>query len=103
VKNNGRTELIVWGKRGPKKKIYDYIDIALPVVHGTNVEDGALQGMLRSLGLPFAGCDVSASAIGMDKYVQKLIFREAGIPVLPASGLIPLKEERTSALRHQRQ
>ena len=43
----------------------------------------ALQGMFRSLGLPFAGCDVSASAIGMDKYVQKLIFREAGIPVLP--------------------
>lgn len=83
VKNNGRTELIVWGKRGPKKKIYDYIDIALPVVHGTNVEDGALQGMFRSLGLPFAGCDVSASAIGMDKYVQKLVFREAGIPVLP--------------------
>ncbi len=83
VKNNGRTELIVWGKRGPKKSIYDYIDIALPVVHGTNVEDGALQGLFRSLGLPFAGSEVSASAIGMDKYVQKLIFREAGIPVLP--------------------
>ena len=58
------------------------IDVALPIVHGTNVEDGALQGYLRTLGLPFAGCDVLASAVGMDKHVAKLVFRDAGIPVL---------------------
>jgi D-alanine-D-alanine ligase len=83
VKNGSRTYLIEWGNRGPKKKVYDYIDVALPVVHGTNVEDGALQGFLRTIGVPFAGCDVCASAVGMDKYIQKLLFREAGIPVLP--------------------
>ncbi|MCR4771200.1 MAG: D-alanine--D-alanine ligase [Oscillospiraceae bacterium] len=63
------------------KRIYDHIDIAFPVVHGTNVEDGALQGYFRTLRLPFAGCDVSASALGMDKYAQKLMYRAAGIPV----------------------
>jgi D-alanine-D-alanine ligase len=83
VKNADRVELIEWGKRGPKKKLYGYMDVALPVVHGTNVEDGALQGFLRTLGLPFAGCDVCASAVGMDKYIQKLVFRDAGLPVLP--------------------
>lgn len=58
------------------------IDVVLPIVHGTNVEDGTLQGYLKTLGVPFAGCDVLASAVGMDKYIMKLVFREAGIPVL---------------------
>ena len=58
------------------------IDIAFPVVHGTNVEDGALQGYLKTVGIPFVGCDVTASAIGMDKYATKVILKENGIPVL---------------------
>ncbi len=58
------------------------IDVVLPIVHGTNVEDGTLQGYLKTLGVPFAGCDVLASAVGMDKHIMKLVFREAGIPVL---------------------
>lgn len=57
-------------------------DIAFPVVHGTNVEDGALQGYLKTLGVTFVGCDVTASAIGMDKYATKIIVKENGIPVL---------------------
>lgn len=65
---------------GKKEKIQ--IDIAFPVVHGTNVEDGALQGYLKTLGIPFVGCDVTASAVGMDKYVSKLVLKENGIPVL---------------------
>nr|MCR4778241.1 D-alanine--D-alanine ligase [Lachnospiraceae bacterium] len=60
------------------------IDVAFPVVHGTNVEDGAFQGYLKTLGLPFVGCDVTASAVGMDKYIQKLILKENNIPVLDA-------------------
>ncbi len=60
------------------------IDLVLPVVHGTNVEDGALQGYFKTLGLPFAGCDVTASAVGMDKYIMKMILKEAGVPVLDA-------------------
>lgn len=68
-----------------KKDIYSSpipIDMVFPVVHGTNVEDGALQGYLKTIGVPFAGCDVTPSALGMDKYASKVILRENGIPVL---------------------
>ena len=59
------------------------IDVALPVVHGTNVEDGVLQGYLETLGIPYVGCDVISSAVGMDKYVMKVMLKEAGVNVLP--------------------
>ncbi|MBO4877544.1 MAG: D-alanine--D-alanine ligase [Ruminococcus sp.] len=58
------------------------VDIAFPIVHGTNVEDGALQGYLQTLDLPYVGCDVLASAIGMDKFVMKILLKDAGFPVL---------------------
>lgn len=58
------------------------IDVAFPIVHGTNVEDGALQGYLKTLGVPFVGCDVLASAVGMDKYVMKTVLKNEGFPVL---------------------
>ena len=66
----------------PSGKTVRQIDVVLPVVHGTNEEDGVLQGHLRTIGVPFAGCDVAASAVGMDKAFQKTIVREAGVPVL---------------------
>ncbi len=58
------------------------LDVALPIVHGTNCEDGSLQGFLETLRLPYAGCDVLASAVGMDKAIFKSVLRTAGIPVL---------------------
>lgn len=58
------------------------IDVAFPVVHGANVEDGSLQGFLRHYNSPFAGCDVMASAVTMDKYVMKTVLKDSGIPVL---------------------
>ncbi len=71
----------------PAKKLgsnlVSMLDAALPIVHGTNVEDGALQGYLQTIGLPFAGCDVISSAVGMDKYVMKVILKEAEVNVLP--------------------
>ena len=59
-------------------------DMAFPVVHGTNVEDGALQGYLKTIGVPFVGPDVTASAISMDKFITKAVLKEAGVPVLDA-------------------
>jgi len=56
-------------------------DVAFPLVHGTNGEDGTLQGFLEIADIPYAGCGVAASAIGMDKALMKALFREAGIPV----------------------
>jgi len=58
------------------------IDVALPCVHGTNVEDGALQGFFETLRLPYAGCDVLSSAVGMDKAMMKAVLKLAGVPVL---------------------
>lgn len=55
--------------------------VAFPLVHGTYGEDGTLQGFLETAGLPYAGCGVAASAIGLDKALMKALFREAGIPV----------------------
>lgn len=58
------------------------IDAAFPIVHGTNVEDGALQGYFQTLNIPYVGCDVLSSAMGMDKYVMKAVLKDNGIPVL---------------------
>lgn len=66
------------------KASVDSFEVAVPVVHGTNVEDGTLMGYLEMLGVPYASCDVTASALGMDKFAMKAVLADAGIPVLPA-------------------
>ena len=58
-------------------------DAVFPVLHGTNCEDGTMQGFLETLDVPYVGCGVLASAMGMDKEISKLMAREAGAPVLP--------------------
>lgn len=59
------------------------IDVIFPIIHGTGGEDGALQGLLRLLELPFVGSDVIGSAAGMDKDVAKRLLRDAGLAVAP--------------------
>jgi len=59
------------------------LDVVFPVLHGTFGEDGTVQGLLELAGLPYVGADVLGSAVGMDKDVQKRLFRQAGIPVTP--------------------
>lgn len=80
---NGQVQLMRYPMRKFGGNLLDIIDIAFPIVHGTNVEDGALQGYFQTLGIPYVGCDVLSSAIGMDKYVMKAVLRDNGIPVLP--------------------
>ena len=58
-------------------------DAVFPIIHGSTGEDGVLQGLLEMLGLPYAGCGVAASAVGMDKVISKELAAEEGIPVLP--------------------
>ncbi|MDO4434424.1 MAG: D-alanine--D-alanine ligase [Alysiella sp.] len=53
------------------------------ILHGTYGEDGTVQGALESLGIPYTGCGVMASALGMDKYRCKLIWQALGLPVPP--------------------
>tara|TARA_B100001123_G_scaffold405285_1_gene495495 strand:- start:7169 stop:8221 length:1053 start_codon:yes stop_codon:yes gene_type:complete len=61
----------------------DTADVVFPLIHGTQGEDGSLQGLLELAGIPYAGAGVAASGVGMDKSLQKALFREAGIPVAP--------------------
>lgn len=83
VNEGGRVSLVPYpAKMFGSKPVA--VDIAFPVVHGTNVEDGALQGYLKTLGIPFVGPDVTSSAISMDKYITKAVLKEAGVPVLDA-------------------
>ncbi|MCF7627509.1 D-alanine--D-alanine ligase, partial [Holdemanella sp. SCCA2] len=64
-----------------RKDITD-IDIILPVVHGNNVEDGTLAGLLDSIGIPYVGSHVLGSALGQDKVVMKQVMSSVGIPVV---------------------
>ncbi len=57
------------------------VDLVFPIIHGASGEDGALQGFLEILGLPYVGAGVAASAAGMDKALFKALLRDAGIPV----------------------
>jgi D-alanine-D-alanine ligase len=59
------------------------LDVVFPLLHGPFGEDGVLQGMLEALGVPYAGCGVAASAVGMDKVAMKRAFVAEGLPVTP--------------------
>ncbi len=62
-------------------------DTAFIALHGRGGEDGVIQGVLEALGIPYSGCKVAASAIGMDKLRTKLLWAGAGLPT-PAFELI---------------
>ncbi|WP_301747064.1 D-alanine--D-alanine ligase, partial [uncultured Duncaniella sp.] len=68
----------LFGNKGPLTTL----DVVIPVLHGSNVEDGIFEGVLETIGIPYAGCDTLASANGMDKITMKMILRESGIPVI---------------------
>src|SRR5260370_3618990 len=57
------------------------LDVVFPVLHGTYGEDGALQGLLEMANVPYVGCGVLGSSLGMDKEKMKLVFQAVGLPV----------------------
>jgi D-alanine-D-alanine ligase len=63
-------------------KTIAHLDVVIPVLHGSNGEDGTFQGILQATGIPFAGCDVLSSANGMDKITMKMILSASDIPVV---------------------
>ena len=73
-------------KNGENEEIYNLIwtikelDVVFPVLHGIGGEDGTIQGMLELLKVPYVGCGVLSSAVGMDKVYTKIIFEKAQIP-----------------------
>lgn len=82
INDNGKFLLVRYPGKKFSNNVIAEIDVALPAVHGTNVEDGSLQGFFKTVGIPFAGCDVCASALGMDKAATKAVLKENGVPVL---------------------
>jgi len=63
------------------------IDIWFPVLHGPNGEDGTIQGLLELLQMPYVGCRVLGSALGMDKLAMKSAFAQAGLPQVKYRGV----------------
>jgi len=59
------------------------LDVVFPIMHGTFGEDGTVQGFLELAGLPYVGAGVLASSVGMDKDVQKRLFEQEGLPIVP--------------------
>jgi len=75
------TGLRVYGARGSADLP---LDAVFPVLHGTFGEDGTVQGLLECSNLAYVGADVLGSAIGMDKEIAKILWRDAGLPIVPS-------------------
>ncbi|GAA2413009.1 D-alanine--D-alanine ligase family protein [Nonomuraea africana] len=69
--------------RWPVELRGDVVDVVFPVLHGPFGEDGVLQGHLETLGIPYVGCGVLASAVAMDKVAMRRAFLAEDIPVTP--------------------
>lgn len=78
--NNG--QMLVNQAGGVFKKVLAKIDVVFPVVHGLNVEDGTLQGFIEMYNIPYVGCDLTASAVGMDKIIFKKVLLASNVPVI---------------------
>ena len=88
-------------KKNGIKRIIDYVDLVLPIVHGTNVEDGTLQGFLELIGIPYVGSNLYSAAVGQDKVFQKQIFESSGLPVTKYTWFFDseYKEDEESVLK----
>jgi D-alanine-D-alanine ligase len=74
-------------------------DAAFPVLHGVDGEDGAIAGLLRLTGVPFVGSPVRAGALGIDKWVTKLVAEALGIRTAPGVLVGGHVEDRTGGTR----
>ncbi|WP_309232434.1 D-alanine--D-alanine ligase family protein [Micromonospora tarensis] len=63
--------------------VHAELDVVFPVLHGPFGEDGVVQGLLETLNVPYVGCGILASAVGMDKVAMKRALRAEGVPVVP--------------------
>ena len=58
------------------------LNVVIPVLHGSNGEDGIFEGVLETIGIPYAGCNTLSSANGMDKITMKQILQANDVPVV---------------------
>jgi len=89
LKQGNNTQELISGK----------IDVVFPVLHGTNGEDGTVQGLLKLANIPYVGPDVLGSSVGMDKDVMKRLLRDAGVPI--ANFITAYAHKRESLSYHE--
>lgn len=77
-----KNEFFLQNTKGLFRKELTDLDIILPVVHGNNIEDGTLAGLLETIGIPYVGSHVIGSAIGQDKVIMKQVMESASLPVV---------------------
>lgn len=75
-------KMVLNAKKGIFKKVLAKLDVVFPVVHGLNVEDGTLEGLLEMYNVSYVGCDVCSSAVGMNKIVFKKVLEASKLPVV---------------------
>jgi len=75
-------EFVLLSTKGMFNKVVDKIDVAFPIVHGQNTEDGTLAGYLETIGIPVVGPKVLGAALGQDKVVMKQIFAACNVPIV---------------------
>lgn len=102
VADAGPTVALVQGRSGPRLVRFEGgtyadlgpVDVCFPVLHGPYGEDGTVQGLLATIGVPYVGADVTASSVGIDKRAAKFAFRARGLPQGP---WLPIRRERYEA------
>jgi D-alanine-D-alanine ligase len=92
VGDDGDTVALVRGRKGPRLVRFPSdggahelgpVDVCFPVLHGPYGEDGTVQGLLATVGVPYVGADVAASAVGVDKRQMKNVFAARGLSQVP--------------------
>ena len=63
---------------------FENLDVIFPILHGTNGEDGSIQGLLEIADIPYVGSGVLGSSVGMDKILFKSVMESHGLPVVPS-------------------
>ncbi|HEX9765179.1 MAG TPA: D-alanine--D-alanine ligase family protein [Nitriliruptorales bacterium] len=99
VADEGPTVSLVRGRGGPILVEFadggfreiGTIDVAFPVLHGPYGEDGTVQGLLATVGVPYVGADVTASSVGIDKRAMKNAFKARGLPQV---AYLPVRRDR---------
>ena len=92
VSDDGDTAVLVQTVKGPRLLAFrdgyhgeeiGPVDVCFPVLHGPYGEDGTVQGLLATHGVPYVGADVASSAVGIDKRQMKNVFKARGLPQVP--------------------
>ncbi|MFX4291418.1 D-alanine--D-alanine ligase family protein [Streptomyces bohaiensis] len=93
---------VIYTEPGAVPKALGEVDVVFPVLHGPYGEDGTLQGLLELSGVPYVGCGVLSSAVGMDKEYMKRVFTSFGLPVGPYEVLRPAELRRDPEAARER-